>query len=215
MHAAQWGVDQTRILARSEIATVLAELKRKAPRAVNTRQNQVIFRLATCCGLRVSELCGLNVGDVRVGIRRPYLRIPKSIAKGKQPRRVPLWWDAGTLTDLTAWRVERIDQGAKPGDPFVCSQGKSTPGKRLDRRNARQHYIRACRILGPQRQREITTHVGRHSFVSHALAGGRSLAEVQRAAGHRSLATTAVYLHIAVDDDGTVGDLFAFNGKGQ
>ncbi len=43
-----------------------------------------------------------------------------------------------------------------------------------------------CRILGTERQREITIHTGRHSFVSHALAGpnARSLAEVRDAVGH-------------------------------
>jgi len=51
---------------------------------------------------------------------------------------------------------------------------------------------------------------GRHSFISHALAGGRTIAEVRAAAGRASLLTTSVYLHVAVDDDGEVGKLFAF-----
>jgi len=40
------------------------------------------------------------------------------------------------------------------------------------------------------------------------LAGGRTLAEVRIAAGHTSLLTTSAYLHVAVDDDGKVGNLF-------
>jgi hypothetical protein len=44
--------------------------------------------------------------------------------------------------------------------------------------------------------------------VSHALAGGRSLAEVRDAAGHRNVIVTSAYLHMAVDDDGTPGELF-------
>jgi len=44
--------------------------------------------------------------------------------------------------------------------------------------------------------------------VSHALAGGRTLAEVRSAAGHANLVTTSIYLHVAVDDEGEVGRLF-------
>ena len=124
--ATSWKIDQTKILSRAEIAAVLADLKRPAKRrSPNTRQNLVIFRLATCCGLRASELVGLKLGDVRVGIARPYIRVPKTIAKGGKGRRVPLWWDRGTLEDLTAWRDDRVNRGGKPGDSFVCAQANA------------------------------------------------------------------------------------------
>ena len=47
-----------------------------------------------------------------------------------------------------------------------------------------------------------------HTFISHALAGGRTLAEVRDAAGHSNVTVTSGYLHVAVEDDG-VGELFA------
>ncbi len=207
-----WKIDQTKILSRTEIGTILADVKRPSKRrSVNTRMNLIVFRLATCCGLRASELVGLNLGDVRVGIARPYLRIPKTIAKGGKARRVPLWWDRGTLDDLTAWREERVRRGAGQADPFVCAQSKAVGGKKLTRHNARSRFISVCRILGTERQQELTIHTGRHSFVSHALASGkRSLAEVRDAAGHSSLAITSIYTHVATDDDGETGDLFDF-----
>ena len=65
-----------------------------------------------------------------------------------------------------------------------------------------------CRVLGDQRQAEITIHHGRHSFVSHALAAGRTLAEVRDAAGHSSVGTTSIYTHVATEDDGAVGNIF-------
>ncbi len=65
--------------------------------------------------------------------------------------------------------------------------------------------------LGPERGRTLTVHSGGHSFVSHALAGGRSLAEVRDAAGRASISTTSIYTHVVVDDDGEVGDLFTFD----
>ena len=54
----------------------------------------------------------------------------------------------------------------------------------------------------------LTIHHGRHTFISHALAGGRTLAEVRDAAGHSSVLVTSAYLHVAVEDQGTEGDLF-------
>ncbi len=211
--ATSWKVDATKILSKGEIVAVVADLKRPAKRrSPNTRQNLVIFRLATCCGLRASEIVGLKLGDVRVGIARPYIRIPKTIGKGGKGRRVPLWWDRGTLEDLTAWRNDRVNRGAKPGDSFVCAQATTVYGKPITRHNARSRFISMCRCLGKERQRELTIHVGRHSFVSHALASGkRSLAEVRDAAGHSSLAITSIYTHVATDDDGETGDLFDFD----
>jgi integrase len=64
-------------------------------------------------------------------------------------------------------------------------------------------------VLGNERLGSLTLHHGRHTFVSHAFAGGRTLAEVRAAAGHSSLQTTSVYLHVAVDDNGQVGNIFA------
>lgn len=206
---AAWKIDETKILSRIELAEVLTDLKRKAKRSVNTRMNLTIFRLATCCGLRASEIAGLKIGDVRLGVARPYIYIPKGIAKGKRARRVPLWWDRGTLDDLTAWRTERQKQGAKHSDYFVCAQSKTAFGNQLDRRNIRARFISSCRVLGRARQAELTVHHGRHSFCSHALAGGRNLVEVRDAAGHANIATTSVYMHVVGDDDGP-GDLFDF-----
>src|SRR6187549_2706751 len=112
--------DPTKILMRGELAAVLAELTRKAKRSPSTRLNLVIFRLATCCGLRASEIAKLQVGDVRTEASRPHIRIRNGAAKGGRPRMVPLWWDGGTLDDLRAWKATRLEQGAKGDAPFVA-----------------------------------------------------------------------------------------------
>jgi integrase len=82
-------------------------------------------------------------------------------------------------------------------------------GQPLQRAALRRRFLTACKALGLARLRTLTIHHGRHTFISHALAGGRTLAEVRAAAGHASLLTTSVYLHVAVDDDGELGNLFA------
>lgn len=203
-------IDQTRILTRSEIVEVIDELRRKR-RSINTRQNLIIFRLATCCGLRVSEIVGLKIANVKTGGQRPHIYIPAAIAKRRKPRKVPLWWDAGTLAELDAWKSERIEDDAAPGDPFVCSLSKGTWGKPLSVRNAQARFKASITCLGPERVEGLSIHCGRHSFCSHSLAGGRSLAEVRDAAGHSNISTTSIYLHAVRDDDEQVGNLFDFS----
>jgi integrase len=56
----------------------------------------------------------------------------------------------------------------------------------------RRRFHTACRVLGWVRLRTLTIHRGRHTFISHALGGERTLAEVKAAAGHASLLTTRV-----------------------
>jgi integrase len=204
-----WRLSREKILTIGEIRRVLEDLHRKSARSVNTRMNLVIFRMSACCGLRASELCALVLDDVRVASERPTIRVPKAIAKGRKARVVPLTFDAGTLHDLRAWKLFRQSQGARGSDHFVCSQHRDARGNKIDRRNARLRFKVACKCLGSERQGQLTIHHGRHSFISHALHGKRSVVEVRDAAGHASLATTSLYAHLVRDDDDTIGNLFA------
>jgi integrase/recombinase XerD len=206
-----WNLDQTRLLTRRELATVLADSANKARRSANSWRNLIIVRLSCCCGLRVSEIAGLQLDDVVVEVSRPYLRLRGKTTKGHKPRRVPLWWDAGTLADLKAWKKQRSNAGARGQDAFVCSVQAHRDGQPLQRHAIRRRFLSACKVLGRARLKTLTIHHGRHTFISHALAGGRTLAEVRNAAGHASGAITSVYLHVAVDDDGEVGNLFQYD----
>lgn len=208
MYQNTWQVDATKILLKHELAAVLETLGKKAPRSQSTRLNRTIFRLGCCCGLRVSEIAGLKLADLQLGGPRPHLRIPAQIAKGGRSRRIPLWWDSGTLADVRAWYAERVAHGARSGDPYVCGVQGAFNGRPLTRASVRRRFLTACKVLGRDRLRCLTIHHGRHTFVSHALAGGRTIAEVRAAAGHSSLVTTSAYLHIAVEDQGEVGELF-------
>jgi integrase len=206
-------VEQTQVLTRPELARVLRDGRRPGLSA-NARRNHVIVRLACCCGLRVSEIAGLRVDDVVVGVSRPYLRLRREVTKGGKPRSVPLWWDGETLAVLTEWLWERSEQGAKEKDPFVCSVQAHRRGLRLQRAAVRRRFLTSCMVLGPARARNLTIHHGRHTFVSHALAGGRTLAEVRAAAGHANVAVTSAYLHIVVDEEEAVGQLFRYESVG-
>ena len=207
-HAPMWTIDSTQVLTRHELAVVLDDTHRLGRCPANGERNLVIVRLACCCGLRVSEAAGLNLDDVIVVLPRPHLRLRREITKGKRPRRVPLWWDAGTLADLQAWKAQRIAHGAGGSDPFVCSVQTNRHGLPLQRAALWRRFLTACKVLGLDRLRTLTIHHGRHTFVSHALAGGRTLAEVRAAAGHANAAVTSAYLHVVVDDEDAVGNLF-------
>lgn len=203
-----WTIDPVKVLTRRELSTILDQHASRADQSQQARLNRTILRLACCAGLRVSEIVTLRLDDLRVDSSRPHLIVLPEIAKGGHGRTVPLWWDAETLADLRAWKRERERQGARPHDVLIGSLWPRRLGQPLTRHTIRERFRTACKPLGLERLRHLTIHHGRHTFISHALAGGRTLAEVKSAAGHASLVTTSIYLHIAVDDDATPGQLF-------
>jgi integrase len=118
-----------------------------------------------------------------------------------------LWWDAGTLADLTAWKAERDVKGASDNDVLIDASRPGREAGPLSRHTLRKRFLTACKVLGAERLRTLTIHHGRHTFISHALAGGRTLAEVRDAVGHCNVSITSGYLHV-VDDGGVLGELF-------
>ena len=98
----------------------------------------------------------------------------------------------------------------RSGDPFNFNVLAHQPGLPIQRAAIRRRFLSACKVLGLARLRTLTIHHGRHTFISHALAGGRTLAEVRAAAGHSNVAITSGYLHVVVDEDEGVGELFEY-----
>jgi len=188
---------RSRILQSDEIQTVLSDLNRRGKRSRNARMNLIIFRLSCCCGLRAKELTGLVLSDLILDSKRPVITIRPEITKAyagvAYEREVPLWWDTGTLDDIKKWREIRRDEGASPADPVVGS----TSNLRLTPILAARRWKTVIRkALGEDRNSQLSLHCGRHSFCSHALAAGRSVVEVQEAAGHSDAGMTLnVYSH--------------------
>jgi len=94
-----WTVSRDQVLTANEIQLILSELKRKARRSANTAQNLILFRLACCCGLRVSELTSLRLCDVRLGTR-PTLKVlgkaPRVVSANHQIAGVPMFRPEGS-----------------------------------------------------------------------------------------------------------------------
>jgi integrase/recombinase XerC len=150
-------------------------------------RDRLIVELLYATGIRVSELCGLDVDDVDSS--RRLLRV---LGKGNKQRTVP-FGEPG-LRALNAWLAEGRPALATPDSGAALLLG--TRGKRLDPRQARTvvHQTMAAVEGAP----DIGPHGLRHSAATHLLEGGADLRVVQELLGHSTLATTQLYTHVTV-----------------
>ena len=134
-------------------------------------------------GLRVSELCGLNVTSV--DFKQGLLRV---LGKGRKERIVPLH-DQG-LKAVKEWFKEARDVVATPDSP-KDALFFNRRGNRLGPRDVR-------RILDNRvAMGHIHPHALRHTYATHLLEGGADLRVVQELLGHESLTTTQLYTHVS------------------
>jgi integrase/recombinase XerD len=189
-----WKPDESKILTSEEVRQVLDDLAVRCVGSHNARVDRVIFCLAAGSGLRATEICRITMGDVKVG-ERCTIRIRKGVGKGGRPRVVQVL-DRTTAAVLGEWKRDRQ---AADDQPFIVSR----TGRAFGRFQVRKRFQTACRSLG----RHVTTHSGRHSYVSHSLASGVSLAGVQASAGHSNASVTGLYIHVAREEASR--DIFA------
>ena len=150
-------------------------------------RDQLIVELLYATGIRVSELCGLDIDDVDSS--RRLLRV---LGKGDKQRTVPYGEPAQRA--LRAW----LDDGR----PHLVAESSGAAlllgvrGRRLDPRQARSvvHQTMAAVDGAP----DIGPHGLRHSAATHLLEGGADLRVVQELLGHSTLATTQLYTHVTV-----------------
>ena len=203
--------DPTRFLTLNEVLRILKDLKPRTKRSRSTHLNLIVFRLSCCCGLRRKEIAGLRFTDLVLSGAHPCIIIRKDNTKGqrdkRRARKVPLWWDAGTLKDLQEWVEFRKKMKARAIDPVVCGVSKANYGRPLTGLLLASRWKTAIRCLGPERVRQLSIHCGRHSFCSLSKAAGHSSIEIRDAVGHTSEATTNLYLH-AVESE-NIPDVFA------
>jgi integrase len=201
--------DPTRFMTFREVRKVLRHLQFAKLLSDHGFLNLVIFRLSCCCGLRCKEIHGLRMSDLVLGGTRPCIVVRRDNTKGRidkrRQRKVPLWWDSGTLKDLKDWVAYRQRIGAEASDPLVCSLYPITFGLPLSKDAIGMKWKTCVKILGPTRQKQVSIHGGRHTFASLSFDQGHSAVEVQEALGHSSINTTSIYLHAVPRD---VGDTF-------
>lgn len=148
--------------------------------AIDSVTARALLMTAYGCGLRISEVCGLNVADI--DSKRGLIHIR---GKGGRDRFVTL--PERVLTTLrNYWRTVR------PTGP-VLFNGQS-PGTPMARTTVRVHLHRAANKAGIQKR--VTPHLLRHSFATHHLELGTDLRVIQALLGHASVRTTTRYTRV-------------------
>ncbi len=148
-------------------------------------RDRIIFELLYGCGIRVSELVGLNLADIDRQGR--WLRVR---GKGKKERQVPFGVPASEALD-------NYLQVRRPADPAESALILNRFGRRLSTGHVRilvRWY--AGQLLG---QREHP-HGLRHAFATHLLSDGADLRTIQELLGHASLSTTQKYTQVSLTD---------------
>jgi len=201
-----WNINQSKGLSQAEIDRIVADLSFKAQSNVQDQVKLVLFRLSVYCGLRATELCGLNLDEVNLESDFPHLLIRSETAKGGKAREVPIL-SIATVMDFRTWKALRIAQGATNVAPFLCSVGSGTLGHRFSRQGARNRFKAACKCLGQERAAGLTIHDGRHTCASMSLHKRVPIALVRDMLGHSSIAITNTYTGLFRDGKGMVYNL--------
>jgi len=147
-----------------------------------------ILELLYATGIRVGELCGLDVDDVD-----DERRVVRVLGKGRKERTVPFGRPAEKA--IARWLAS--------GRPALAVD-RSGPALFLGARGGRidQRAVRAmvhARIVDVPGAPDLGPHGLRHTAATHLLEGGADLRSVQELLGHASLATTQIYTHVTTD----------------
>lgn len=151
-------------------------------------RDQAIMELLYATGVRVSELCALDVDDVDRD-----RRVIRVMGKGRKERSVPFGVPAMRALDL--WCVQGrplwIRDGTGPALFLGARGGRIDAGTVRRAVHARLQAVDGAPDLGP--------HGLRHSAATHLLEGGADLRSVQELLGHASLNTTQIYTHVSIE----------------
>jgi integrase/recombinase XerC len=171
---------------RADQAEVLATAPGRAdqPDVLDLR-DALVLELLYGSGLRVSELCGLDVDDVDQARRVVRVR-----GKGDRERTVPYGLPV----------VRSLDEWLKHGRPRLATV-ESGPSLLLGARGGRLNPTTARQVVADWAAAaglaHVSPHTLRHSAATHMLEGGADLRSVQELLGHASLASTQIYTHVS------------------
>jgi integrase/recombinase XerC len=147
-------------------------------------RDRAILEVLYSCGIRLSELTGLGVGDID-----RESRLIRVLGKGGKERIVPLGRQAARAVD--AYLDERREPA--PVEPFLLN----ARGGRLTGRSVARIVDRYLVKLATMKK--VSPHTLRHTFATHLLEGGADLRAIQELLGHASLSTTQKYTHVSID----------------
>ena len=170
----------------SLVEGVAAELTNKARfERRHPERDLLLFELLYGCGLRVSELVGLNLDDFDP--RERWIRVR---GKGRKERQVP--YGSKAASALEKYLAVR---NPKPGEKALLISDR---GARLADRQAREIVKFYARMIAGDSS--LHPHSLRHAFATHLLQDGADLRAIQELLGHARLATTQKYTQVSLAD---------------
>jgi site-specific recombinase XerD len=180
-----------RVLERRDLDELLEGATPEDEPDWRRKRDDAVLEVLYGSGLRVSELCGLDIGSL--DLERAAVTV---WGKGAKERRVPL--STPSVAALRAWlRVRHdvvaepaVDAAGRPAGPARAALFGNERGNRLTPRDVR-------RILDRRSPSPTHPHALRHSFATHLLDGGADLRAVQELLGHADVATTQRYTHVS------------------
>ncbi|RFU42448.1 tyrosine recombinase XerC [Actinomadura logoneensis] len=177
--------DLPTVLAQDEVGRLLDKMDVTGPIGL---RDLAILEVLYGAGLRVSELCGLDIDDVDTA--RKTVRV---FGKGDKERTVPLGEPA----------LRAVGDWLRAGRPDLVTED-SGPALFLGVRGGRLHPTSARRIVHRRIAEvgevpDLAPHGLRHTAATHLLEGGADLRSVQEILGHASLQTTQLYTHVSVE----------------
>jgi integrase/recombinase XerD len=168
---------------RLPVVLSLEEVQRLFAEVTNVKQ-KAMFMMAYDTGLRLGALTNLRIEDV--DSQRMVFRIRQG--KGKKDRYARL--TPGLLELLREyWRAYRPQTWLFPGASKDKRYDSATPGQLLKNAKRRAGITK-----------RVSMHTLRHSFATHQLEAGTSLRVIQEMLGHASINTTALYLHVSIEE---------------
>ena len=174
------------VLSFEEIEHIISQID--LSRADGGR-NKAILETMYSCGLRVSEIVGLQISCLYLDVG--FIRV---IGKGDKERLVPIGSDAVKYIKIYKDEI-RVHQPVQNGSSDILFLNKH--GKGLSR--VMIFYIIKDLARKAGISKNISPHTFRHSFATHLVEGGADLRAVQEMLGHESITTTEIYTHLDRD----------------
>jgi integrase/recombinase XerC len=173
------------VLENSEMADLIASIPESDALSV---RNKAIVILLYASGLRVSELCSLDLKDV--DFKEGILLVK---GKGSKERFIPAGETARKmLVKYLNYRRELSRSAPDDGALFLTKSGKRIQDRMI-------RYIISGYINELSIQKHVSPHTLRHTFATHLLRNGAGIRVIQELLGHESLSTTQIYTHLTLE----------------
>lgn len=169
-------------LTLGEIEAFISQFSLKKPVGIRDR---ALFELIYAAGLRVSEVCGLDVSDLY--FEENLLRV---VGKGTKERYVPLGKRAlDEVRFYLKFAYPLLHKGKSGGALFLNARGQ-----RISRKGVWKNLKIAAGLAGIKK--DFSVHTLRHSFATHLIQNGADIRGIQTLLGHKSINTTEIYTHL-------------------